>query len=134
MKSVLRSFTVVSVLLSGSALFGVERDEIVYPTSLVKLLVAPDEFVGKKTIVTGYLQQFSLRLFVTEDLAAANDSQSSILIADPGSGSLANSSCTGHYVSVQGRLVELDPGAYALAEVDRVQIAKNGEACWSNES
>jgi hypothetical protein len=89
---------------------GCADNSAAWVTSMTILQVSPEEFVGHCVEVHGYFDSgINIQLFLTKDHALILDYASSIMLMDNTKhGELFNSSCTGHYVSVIGKVATFE--------------------------
>ena len=95
------STLVVGALLIACNPSGSDARRVV---SLVGLLATPEQFIGEKVAVRGYLTRHGgLTLYLTSEHAAAYDVASSVIVLDPTQeATLSQSTCADSFVEIRG--------------------------------
>lgn len=102
---------------------GAKEVEPIYFLSLVHILVAPEESVGKRISVVGYLSgETDPVLFLTEGHARYNDVVSGIPVYMIG---LNFKGCLGKVVRLSGRLIEDSGGVFAVADISNIWVVES---------
>ena len=104
--------------------------------SLVQLLVDPDEFIGQRVVVAGYLTYGAsgLNLFLTKDHSEIFDFASSVRVADDSEdASLSQSTCLDHYVELEGTARELEDEPLVLVDIQRAIQLDDNVICWTRD-
>jgi hypothetical protein len=131
---VLSTLTVWSVVTGGAAS---NSEQFSRPTSLVDLIVRPQELENRRIMVSGFLSRdANLYLYLTEDHAKLEDIASAVLVDSDGLVGLAANHCLERYVSAVGSFGKDAGGEYAILQLDEVLISSEAwgkRSCWARQ-
>lgn len=124
------------LLTSGATGQLTERSDRLTIASMVQLLAHPENYAGKRVLVSGYLSFGSagLFLYLTKDHDEIFDYASSLNVLDDTDGAtLSQSDCLGHYVTLEGTVRTSEGISWVIADVERVIDLQNRIKCWTRE-
>src|SRR6056297_764269 len=101
------------------------NDSLTSYVSMVKILVRPSEFEGKKISVVGYLSRaHSPALYLSKEHALLNDISSGIPVYPE---DLSISDCMDRFVRITGKFISDAPNEFALAEIEHAFVTTRGD-------
>lgn len=99
--------------------------------SVIKLIVDPQEYVGKRVYVSGY---FDMGIFSTlypiKEYALHGDNRSYIRLVDASNDGSMTLQCSGKYVSFSG-VVIIKHHQYMISDINEVFDVDNNKVCWA---
>lgn len=99
-------------------------------TSMIKVIVNPDDFYGERLELRGYLKaDTNLRLYVDKERAKSGDMMSAVLIEDKSKKGKLLEKCGEKSVAVSGVLVNKQ-GRIQLQDIEKIIITEDNTTCW----
>ncbi len=99
--------------------------------SVIKLIVDPQEYVGKRVYVSGYFDMgiFSA-LYPIKEYALHGDNRTYIRLVDASGDGSMTLQCSGKYVSFSGLVIN-KRHQYMISDIDEVFDVDNNKVCWA---